>query len=86
MSEKCKDAAQVAASYQIVGGLDDWKTNTAVCDIMKPFKLTGAVLVSPWNSLAGYQARTRTAADRSMHMAPAPTLFHCRTVSASRER
>jgi hypothetical protein len=29
------------ASYQIVGGLDDWQTNTAVCDIMKPFTLTG---------------------------------------------
>ena len=26
---------------QIVGGLDDWQTNTAVCDIMKPFTLTG---------------------------------------------
>ena len=39
--EKCK-ASGAGASYQIVGGLDDWKTNTAVCDIMKPFKLTGA--------------------------------------------
>jgi hypothetical protein len=29
------------ASYQIVGGLDDFQTNTAVCDIMKPFTLTG---------------------------------------------
>lgn len=29
------------SSYQIVGGLDDWQTNTAVCDIMKPFTLTG---------------------------------------------
>ncbi len=29
-------------SYQIVGGLDDWKTNTKVCDIMKPFTLTGS--------------------------------------------
>ena len=29
------------ASYQIVGGLDDWQTNTNVCDIMKPFQLTG---------------------------------------------
>ncbi len=34
--EKCKSAA-----YQIVGGLDEWQTNTAVCDIMKPFTLTG---------------------------------------------
>ena len=30
------------ASYRIVGGLDDWQTDTAVCDIMKPFTLTGA--------------------------------------------
>jgi hypothetical protein len=29
------------ASYQIVGGLDDWQTNSKVCDIMKPFQLTG---------------------------------------------
>jgi hypothetical protein len=28
-------------SYQIVGGLDDFQTNTKVCDIMKPFTLTG---------------------------------------------
>lgn len=27
--------------YQIVGGLDDWQTNSKVCDIMKPFTLTG---------------------------------------------
>ncbi len=32
-------------SYQIVGGLDDWQTNTSVCDIMKPFKLTSSILV-----------------------------------------
>jgi hypothetical protein len=35
-------ASTGGGSYQIVGGLDDWQTNTAVCDIMKPFKLTGA--------------------------------------------
>ena len=35
------DANTGGGSYQIVGGLDDWQTNTAVCDIMKPFKLTG---------------------------------------------
>ncbi|HKO44417.1 MAG TPA: hypothetical protein VJU84_14160 [Pyrinomonadaceae bacterium] len=29
------------ASYQIAGGLDDWQTNSKVCDIMKPFQLTG---------------------------------------------
>ncbi len=27
--------------YQIVGGLDDFQTNTAVCDIMGPFTLSG---------------------------------------------
>jgi len=31
----------IAAAYQIVGGLDDWKTNTRVCDIMQPYTLTG---------------------------------------------
>jgi hypothetical protein len=30
------------ASYQIVGGLDDWKTDSKVCDIMKPFQLKGS--------------------------------------------
>jgi hypothetical protein len=29
------------AAYRIVGGLDAWQTDTAVCDIMKPFVLTG---------------------------------------------
>jgi hypothetical protein len=29
------------APYRIVGGLDAWQTNTEVCDIMKPFTLTG---------------------------------------------
>jgi hypothetical protein len=28
-------------SYRIVGGLDDWQTHSTVCDIMKPFTLTG---------------------------------------------
>jgi hypothetical protein len=28
-------------AYRIVGGLDAWQTDTAVCDIMKPFTLTG---------------------------------------------
>ena len=40
IAEKCK-ASTGGGSYQIVGGLDDWQTNTSVCDIMKPFKLTG---------------------------------------------
>ena len=30
-----------SAPYRIVGGLDDWQTDTNVCDIMKPFTLTG---------------------------------------------
>lgn len=34
-------ASTGGGSYRIVGGLDDWQTNTVVCDIMKPFKLTG---------------------------------------------
>lgn len=29
------------APYQIVGGAGSWQTNTKVCDIMKPFTLTG---------------------------------------------
>ena len=28
-------------AYRISGGLDDWYTNTVVCDITKPFTLTG---------------------------------------------
>ena len=35
---KCKRA------YRIVGGLDDWQTDTAVCDIMQPFALTSPIL------------------------------------------
>lgn len=34
------------APYQIVGGLDDWQTNTKVCDIMKPFTLTSSIGIS----------------------------------------
>jgi hypothetical protein len=34
--DKCK-----AAAYQIVGGAGDFQTNTAVCNIMAPFTLTG---------------------------------------------
>ena len=40
IAERCT-ASTGGASYQIVGGLDDWQTNTKVCDIMKPFTLTG---------------------------------------------
>ena len=29
------------ASFQIVGGLDDFQVNEAVCDVMKPFPLSG---------------------------------------------
>src|SRR5690606_40295230 len=34
------------APYQIVGGLDDWQTNTKVCNIMKPFTLNGTYGIS----------------------------------------
>jgi len=34
-------ASTGGGSYQIAGGLDDWQTNSTVCDIMKPFTLTG---------------------------------------------
>jgi hypothetical protein len=36
-----KIAKECPAPYRIVGGLDDWQTDTAVCNIMKPFTLTG---------------------------------------------
>jgi len=39
-------AATGGASYQIVGGLDDWHTDSRVCDVMKPFKLTGSYGIS----------------------------------------
>jgi hypothetical protein len=29
------------SAYQIVGGLDDWQTDSRVCDVMRPFTLTG---------------------------------------------
>ncbi len=32
------------AAYRIVGGLDDWQTDTSVCDIMQPFALTSPIL------------------------------------------
>jgi hypothetical protein len=43
IADKCKGSTSSTggASYQIVGGLDAWQTNTAVCDIMRPFTLTG---------------------------------------------
>ncbi len=44
-ADKAQKLADIIANcktpYRIVGGLDDWQTNTAVCDIMKPFTLTG---------------------------------------------
>jgi hypothetical protein len=33
--------ANCPAPYQIAGGAGSWQTNTKVCDIMKPFTLTG---------------------------------------------
>lgn len=35
------DASTGGAAYRIVGGKDAWQTDTNVCDIMKPFTLTG---------------------------------------------
>lgn len=46
------DTAQTDA-YQVVGGLDDWQTDTAVCDIMKPFVLTGILTMTFTGGLAG---------------------------------
>ena len=46
------DTVQMDA-YQVVGGLDDWQTDTAVCDIMKPFVLTGILTMSFTGGLAG---------------------------------
>ena len=31
------------AAFRIVGGLQEWKVNQVVCDIMQPFTLTGAI-------------------------------------------
>ncbi len=42
--EKLIKECKKAAAFQIIGGLDDWQTNTKVCDIMKPFTLTGGGL------------------------------------------
>jgi hypothetical protein len=41
------------AAYQVVGGLDDWQTNTAVCDIMKPFTLTGILTMTMSGGTSG---------------------------------
>lgn len=41
LNKLLKIAEECTWSYQIVGGLDDWQTDTAVCNIMKPFTLTG---------------------------------------------
>ena len=46
------DTNQTAA-YQVVGGLDDWQTDTAVCDIMKPFVLTGILTMNFTGGLSG---------------------------------
>lgn len=42
-----------ANAYQIVGGLDDWQTDTAVCDIMAPFTLTGILQMQLSGGLSG---------------------------------
>ena len=36
-------------SYRIVGGLDDFQTSTDVCDVMKPFTLTGGGFVNKFS-------------------------------------
>ena len=57
MWEKIDKLAKIAENcpgpYQIVGGLDDWQTNTRVCDIMKPFTLTGIVTMKFSGGLSG---------------------------------
>lgn len=35
------NASTGGAAYQVVGGAGDWQTDSAVCDIMQPFTLTG---------------------------------------------
>jgi len=47
------------ASFQIVGGLDDFQVNEAVCDIMKPFQLSGGgVTASYTGGLSGTYSYT----------------------------
>ena len=42
------------ASFQIVGGLDDFQVNEAVCDVMKPFQLSGGGFTASFSGgLAG---------------------------------
>jgi hypothetical protein len=43
LAEECAGGGSGVGSvaYRISGGLDDWQTNTVVCDITKPFTLTG---------------------------------------------
>lgn len=48
-----KIAKECPAPYRIVGGLNDWQTDTAVCDIMKPFTLTGIVTMKFSGGLSG---------------------------------
>ena len=39
--EKLGKECKKPAAFQIVGGLDDFQTSTKVCDILRPFTLTG---------------------------------------------
>ena len=43
IAEECKGGGSGGGgvAYRISGGLDSWQTNTVVCDITKPFTLTG---------------------------------------------
>ena len=36
-------------AYRIEGGEGDWQTNTSVCDIMKPFTLTGDIITQKFS-------------------------------------
>ena len=57
MWDKIDKLAKIAENcpgpYQIVGGLDDWQTNTRVCDIMKQFTLTGILTMNFSGGLSG---------------------------------
>jgi hypothetical protein len=61
-------------SYQIVGGLDDFQTSTKVCDIMKPFTLTGGGFT---NKFSGGLSGTYNFTGPFQSEGSGPTRFHC---------
>ena len=73
------DTNQTAA-YQVVGGLDDWQTNTAVCDITKPFVLHG----NPHDELLRWALGDLRVLRRPVqcHRKRARTRSRCRTARA----